>query len=290
MINAVIDVGSGTLKCLVAEWNGKIKVLRESTREVRLGVEEGCIPTEKFTEVFEAIVSLIDEARACGAKQIVAVATSAVRDASNQADFVKAFERATGVPLRVLSGQEEADAIGAGLLCDPDIGGHCVAFDIGGGSLERIEFDQRPLSAESFPLGVIRLARRFHPNIQDPLPRNAFGEIRALLKSTLPPYKGPLVFLSGSAYILLNWLQSQDASLPTNTLTDASLALAFSKIATLPLSERYKLPIIPKNRADVLPTSIALMQALMDLAGVNSVHCSRYNLKYGITYNLCKRP
>ncbi len=143
---AAIDLGSNTVHLLVADvgpGGAPWQVVDSDQRVTRLGEglaasgRLGQAPTERTTA---AVVEYVARARAAGAERVAIVATSAVREASNRADFVVRLERAAGERVRVVTGEEEAALTLAGVLhgLGQPLDGTTLMFDIGGGSTEYV--------------------------------------------------------------------------------------------------------------------------------------------------------
>src|SRR5437762_998505 len=138
---AAIDLGSNTVRLLVADVapgaTGWRTVLAEQ-RVTRLG--EGMRTTGALSEAATArtaaaVIEYVERSRSAGAARVAIVATSAVRDAVNSRAFVEHLERASGIDVRVVSGDEEARLTLAGIVAGIGrLPGVAVAFDIGGGS------------------------------------------------------------------------------------------------------------------------------------------------------------
>ena len=116
---AVIDVGSNSIKLLVADRApGGLREIVSTTLEVRIGTGIGSgkpsLTHEGMERGVAAISRLVSDAKAQGAERFMAVATSAVRDASNGGVFREQVQAATGLELRILTGIEEANGIGRG--------------------------------------------------------------------------------------------------------------------------------------------------------------------------------
>jgi exopolyphosphatase/guanosine-5'-triphosphate,3'-diphosphate pyrophosphatase len=116
---AALDVGSNSFHLLVVEAQpgGPVRVLERAKEMVRLGesaLDDGVISPECFDRAIRRLRSLAVQARAHRPDTLMAVATSAVREASNGRDFVEAAQRECGVALRVIDGVEEARLIYSG--------------------------------------------------------------------------------------------------------------------------------------------------------------------------------
>ncbi len=144
MLCAAIDIGSNTTRVLVAEPMGgqltKVMEQRAYTRINKALDADRTIPTEKIEEVCEVVATQVRLARELGAEVIRAVATAAVREASNGAEAAAAIEAASGVPVEVLDEEEEGRLafIGATKTLGHPVSGKIGVVDVGGGSTEVI--------------------------------------------------------------------------------------------------------------------------------------------------------
>jgi exopolyphosphatase/guanosine-5'-triphosphate,3'-diphosphate pyrophosphatase len=163
---AVIDIGSNSGRIMVygREAGGHLCLLAGSRASLRLarGLDKGGrIPQEALERAFLALRDFRSIARGSGARRIVAVGTSALRDAANGPAFIRRVRRELGLRLQLLSGVEEArygflGAVG-GLPVEDG-----VLFDLGGGSLQVGRFHgRRLLGAGSLPLGALRVSDAF---------------------------------------------------------------------------------------------------------------------------------
>src|SRR5215471_1037761 len=160
-----VDVGSNSIHLIVAEveTGGRIQILDRAKEMVRLGdgaLHTGVIPPEVFRRGLDALKFLRRIADRHKVDALAAVATSAVREAQNGGEFVRAARDEVGIDIRVIRGDEEARLIYLGARSSLDLGKRRVAlFDLGGGSLEVILADAQELYfTASLKLGVIRLA------------------------------------------------------------------------------------------------------------------------------------
>ena len=162
---AALDVGSNSFHLIVAdvETGGRIHVLDRAKEMVRLGdstLHKGVIAPEVFRRGLDALRALRRIADRHKVDALVAVATSAVREAQNGGEFVRAARDESGIDIRVIRGDEEARLIYLGARGSLDLGKRRVAlFDLGGGSLEIVLADAQELYfSSSLKLGVIRLS------------------------------------------------------------------------------------------------------------------------------------
>ncbi|HXA13851.1 MAG TPA: phosphatase, partial [Opitutaceae bacterium] len=161
---AVIDIGSNSIKLLVVSRDGNGRLAELTSRTIDARISAGI--SQKSPQLGEtgmaaglaAITDLLAAAAPLAPAQTLLVATSAVRDATNGADFRAHVRSTTGHDIRILTGDQEANLIGAGLACDPALSNlhDFYVFDLGGGSLECLAFRARQIAQEvSLPLGCV---------------------------------------------------------------------------------------------------------------------------------------
>jgi len=298
---AVIDIGSNSIKGLVAATGPGRGIWEIDHQAVDARISSGiggAVPSlgdEGRARALAAVETILAQMARYQPKQVAIVATSAVREAANSAEFCKQVHAHTGHRVRVLTGQEEARLIGRGLLCDPTLA-HLRDFlvlDLGGGSLEGLMFRGRQvIRAVSLPLGCVRLSERFSPNSSAPLTKEAAAElskhIRSILQEAqfdpLPPPGGVAIGLGGTFTTLRAMIAARQgkeiaASDPVLRI-EAIRELRY--ICDLTLEQRYRVPGLPKSRADVFPVAYLTVQMLAELGSLSAFHHSYYNLRWGV--------
>ena len=139
MLCAAIDIGSNTTRVLVAEpVNGQLKKVMEQRAYTRINKaidESGAIYPEKIEEVSDVVSTQVRLARELGAETIRAVATAAVREATNGTAAAAAIGAAAGVEVEILSEEEEGrlSFIGATKTLGHPVAGKIGVVDVGGG-------------------------------------------------------------------------------------------------------------------------------------------------------------
>jgi exopolyphosphatase / guanosine-5'-triphosphate,3'-diphosphate pyrophosphatase len=142
MLCAAIDIGSNTTRVLVAEpMDGQLKKVMEQRAYTRINKslrDGGEVPAEKTAEVAEIVATQVRLARELGAESIRSVATAAVREATNGDEVTATIAKASGVPVDVLSEEEEGrlSFIGATKTLGHPVEGKVAVVDVGGGSTE----------------------------------------------------------------------------------------------------------------------------------------------------------
>jgi exopolyphosphatase/guanosine-5'-triphosphate,3'-diphosphate pyrophosphatase len=201
----VIDVGSNTIRLHVSQ--GGDEVHREKA-VLRLGdsVERiGSIPPEKLDETAAAVAGFVDSARKHGAKEVEVLVASPGRQAANGPELLAVLESAGGVPVRLLSPQEEGRLAFIGALAVSRRGqrGSIAVVDVGGGSSQVTVGTRRDGVAwvRSVDIGSMRLASRLHPDDPpgDAAVQRAREEVARVLDGFLPPLPEVALAVGGSA-------------------------------------------------------------------------------------------
>lgn len=299
---AIIDIGSNSIKLLVAERapGGALTVRSTRALDVRisagLGQAVSRLSEESMIRGLDAVRTLLQEAAAFAPARTVLVATSAVRDAQNGPEFRERVRATTGQTIRILSGDEEASLIGRGLTCDPALAmlEDFYVFDLGGGSLECLAFRERqPKQAVSLPLGCVRLTEKF---VLDPaapfssdLARKISDHCAAILGRSgfvfdLPA--GAIAVGTGGTVTTARVILAAQRGValeatPPDVAVD-TLRAQLRELGALPLAARRRVGGLPSARADVFPTALATLIAVADRGKFPAFRHSYYNLRFGL--------
>ncbi len=299
---AVIDIGSNSIKLLVAHRTSDGHVTAQLTRTLDARISAGIsrsapqLSEEGMVRGQTAIQALLAEAGPFSPARIVLVATSAVRDARNGADFIARVHALTGHTLRILSGDEEAALIGRGLTCDPALAAlrDFYVFDLGGGSLECLAFsDRRITRAVSLQLGCVRLTEKFVADPSAPFTEPAATAIARHVRATLAasgfafslPPATVAVGTGGTVTTARALLAARAGATLEQTdslVTLADLRALLAWLGALPLAPRQQIPGLPAARADVFPTALATVIALAEIGRFSAYRNSLHNLRYGL--------
>ncbi len=298
---AVIDIGSNSIKILVAtrDPRGSIKQLLSRTLDARISegisAEKPKLTDDGMRRGLGAIRELLMEAEPYRPAKIQLVATSAVRDASNGAEFRSKVKAATKHDIRILSGKEEANAIGRGLTADPALADlrNFYLFDLGGGSLECLSFrDRKVQQSLSLQLGCVRLTEKFVSDTSVAFSPEARAGVMNEVESGLKE-AGFSFDLPGAAGVATGGTVStvraivgaganKKAEQTPAIIPVALLESLLDHIAVLPLEERKRVPGLPPPRADVFPVALTTFLGLAEAGGLTEFRHSFYNLRWGI--------
>ena len=278
---AVVDLGSNSVRLVVFEGKARnpVTIFNEKS-VVRLG--RGLETTGRLNpDGVQQAVALLQRfnavARSMNAHPFEVLATAAVRDASNGPEFVEQLRRVMpDVPIRILSGEEEADYAATGVLCGlPEADG--VVADIGGGSLELIRLeDGRKRQAQTLKLGVIRLSDRAGGSLET---ARAIVEDDLMGVDWLKDAGGRTLYLVGGAFRALARLQISRTFYPLNIVHQYDLRADEAREMTgwiIASSRRAleRLPGAPRKRLEDLPfAAIVLRRLLRRMAPHRVVFC-----------------
>ncbi len=304
---AVIDVGTNSIKLLVADVHGTdVQPVHEESRQTRLG--QGFYKThrlqpEAIARTTEAVWEFAEIARERNAASIRVIATSAARDAVNPTDLIASIERASGLKTEIITGAREAEWVFLGVNTDAELAGHPILLlDVGGGSAEFILGHGKKKSfAQSFPLGTVRLLEQF-PHA-DPPTRKEYEKIRAWLKDFLhrevrtqlePALKKQageihLVGTGGTTSILARVEKKLDRfdreKIERATLSFESIKAHRKQLWSLPLVERKEIVGLPRQRADVILAGVLIYEMVMAEFGFKQLRVSTRGLRFAAVMN-----
>lgn len=287
--SAVIDIGSNSVRLVVYEGPARAPaVIFNEKVAAGLGrglAIDGRIASEDAMRGLMALRRYALLAKHMEVQDLQCVATAAVRDAENGPEFIASAAEA-GLKIRLLSGEEEAEAAGYGVVSAiPDA--HGIAVDLGGGSLELAEVANGQVGRRaSFPLGVLRLPA-LRKQGQQPFER----AVRKMLRAAGWPdgMTGLPLYLVGGSWRALSRLDLELTHDPLAVLDQHSLprsALRRLVRATnrLTFEELRAIPGMASNRAAALPDAAALLAALVNILDVPEMTVSSSGLREGLLY------
>ena len=285
---AVVDLGSNSVRLVVYEGHCRNPVAIFNEKAVlRLGrglQATGRLNEEGMGQAFTVLHRYDAVARAMGAAPFEVLATAAVRDASNGADFVAGLQsRLPGVRIRILSGLQEAELSADGVLCGIPIADGILA-DIGGGSLEvvRLERGTRGVS-QTLGLGAIRLAERAGG---DPVRARAIAETDLAGVPWLIDGTGGDLYLVGGAWRALARIHMAQTGYPLQMVHHYTIGREEARdltgvIAGAGRRALERLPGLSRRRIDDLPYAAVVLRRVLRATGVRRVIFSASGLREG---------
>lgn len=297
MRTGVIDCGTNTFNLLIAERDEKQWTPLFNNRiNVRLGkggIAQGLIRNDRMARGIDALLSHREALLNYNADEVVVIATAAVRDASNVAEFIRAVKSATGFEVRVVDGMKEAELIFHGVAQSVSLGDdNVIVMDIGGGSTEFIIGIRQGICwKQSFPLGVARLFEFLAPS--DPITSEQLEKLEQALHKALEPLSialerfpaTRLIGASGSFDTLVAMIAARQNARPNQQSNKIALD-QFEDMRQLMLQstfeERVRIPGMLPLRADTLPLAAALINFVIKQFSITEMEQSAYALKEGV--------
>lgn len=292
---AAIDLGSNSFHMIVARIvNGSIQILSRIKRKVRLaeGLDENRVLSQEAIERGVACLALFAKRlNGFSPENVKVVGTYTLRRAVNNQDFLEQARQIFPYPIEIISGQQEARLIYAGVSHTQAEQGRKLVVDIGGGSTEMCIGDGfTPIRAESRHMGCVSFAKRFFPD--DTLSREAFEQAYQTAMDKIDDL--------GTEYRELGWKNVFGSSGTIKTvskvlaangygegiITESGLlgliesCLAFSNMKEISLKG------LLEERADVLLPGLAILLALFRTFQIQSMRYSDGALREGVMYGL----
>ena len=304
---AVIDVGTNSVHMVLAEVlpDFTYKILDRFKDMARLGngaFESQRLSDEAIARGLSVISRLVTLAKNKGYDRMIAVATSAVREAKNGGDFIDTVKEQTGLRVRVISGVEEARLIFLGVKNSvPMTEQPALAIDVGGGSVEVMAGNRdQLLHAKSLKLGAIRLSDQFLK--RTPPSERMLDELEELindqLKQTLDGFKvkrfDSLIATSGMAGNLAEVIHLRRTNRPLPQLNLATVSLKEVKeieqeLRHSTIKERLAIPGLDPKRVDTLFPATIVIRRLMELSNRDELVLCDKAIREGVIYDFIER-
>jgi exopolyphosphatase/guanosine-5'-triphosphate,3'-diphosphate pyrophosphatase len=296
-----IDVGTNSVRLLVVRINPNLSttVISEEKEVVRLGEQEfkdNLLRPEAMRRTVLVCRKFVELAKTYGATEIIAVGTSAIREALNQAEFLWQLKAEAGINVHVISGREEARLIYLGVSSSVDIGEEKAIFiDLGGGSTEiAIGNQYKCCYLDSLKFGTIRLTTKFiGEGWTGPVPIHVYEHIKRYVRSNMlrttaraKESGAKLAFGSSGTIINLAEITSRKFQKTDNgrnlVLKRKNLKKIVPILCSSSLSERREIRGINPERADIIIAGAAIIETLMEEFELDDIIVSYKGLRDGL--------
>lgn len=304
-ILGAIDIGTNSIHMVVVEINAQIpsfSIIAKEKDTVRLGdrnPETGNLTQEAINRSLAALKRCKHLAKSLKVDQIIAVATSATREATNGQEFLKRIEVELGIVVDLISGQEEARRIYLGVLSGMDFGGEVHAIiDIGGGSTEIILGDSKEARfLSSTKIGAVRLTNDFIHS--DPINHQEFitlqNYVRGMLERPVEEFKNALnqgenltfVGTSGTAETLALIHCSQNQEIEPLTLNGYQISLEdieeiLTRLINMNYAQRTTLHGMSERRAEIIIAGVTILVEAMKMLDIQHLTICERALREGV--------
>lgn len=294
----IIDLGTNSVRFNVHSIgrNGKPRLLHQEKLMIRLGEGvflKGKLDTKAVHRALDAFISFRHTATLLQAEQIIAFATSALREASDAETLTHLIREKTHIDIRVISGEEKAQLIAMGILAnEKSLKGKFGLVDIGGGSTEiSVCRGKKILYSSSFPLGTARLQQVF---LKTSPPQSIKGTdvepisaLRRNIKATLLPKLilegwpkiSRIIGSSGTIRALERILRKV---FPNSSLNRKNLAKLIKMMRKMTRAELNQIPGMEARRVDMILSGAILLEECMDSLNATEFTTTNYSLRDGI--------
>ncbi len=302
---AVIDLGTNTFNLLIVEVNSDktYQFIFQTKISVKLGeggINKGFIAPIPFNRGINALKTHRQTIEKYNVEKVYAIATSAIRDASNGAEFVAKANKECDIDIQVISGDKEAEIIYYGVREAVKMSDETsLIIDIGGGSTEFIIANKNQLFwKHSFLLGVARLLEIFNPS--DPITDKEKRALVDYLNLELQPLfnavkEYPITELIGSSGSFDSIAEMVAHRFYTPTIFDGKTEFSFNlddcaavheTIVNSTTAERMQMKGLPAMRVDMIVISSILVHFILKSFSIPKMRLSTYSLKEGLLFEI----
>ena len=302
---AVVDIGTNSTRLLIAdvEKNDVTEVERRSTvTNMGRGVDHsGLICTDAVDDVCTVVADYKSRYEEMGAERVMAIATSAVRDAVNGDAFVAELRERFGLDARLLTGKEEANLTYVGATSKRPAGESTLVFDIGGGSTELIVGSGAKVGFHtSLQAGTIRQSER-HLTRDPPDPKeleDLAADIRKKIDRAIAarPHGEPAraIAVAGTPTSLAAIDQALEPYDPRRVhgyhLGLHTIQRMLSRLSSLPLAERLRVPGLQPGRAPTIVAGTVILVQVMRAFKITEVEVSELDILHGSALSAAMAP
>jgi exopolyphosphatase/guanosine-5'-triphosphate,3'-diphosphate pyrophosphatase len=299
---AVVDVGTNSTRLLVADVaGGRVAEVERHSRVTRLGrgVDlAGQLAAEAIEAVCEAIADYVAIYEEAGAETVKAIATSAVRDASNGDAFIAELRERFAISAQVLDGEEEARLTYLGAASERPPAVPTLVVDIGGGSTELIVGTGEEIAFHaSLQAGVVRHSER-HLGSDPPAPAelealaaDARGLIESALDETPKPTATAGIAVAGTptslAAIELGLEPYDSKRVHGHVLSLPTIQRLLSQLSAAPLNKRVEIPGMHPDRAPTIVAGVVILVEVMRAFDLERIEVSEHDILYGTAISAC---
>jgi len=289
MVFAAIDIGSNAMRllfCRVYNVDGKPHFNKEELfrMPVRLGEDvflHGKISAAKADKLVTALKGFSELIKAYGVEGIKAVATSAMRDASNGEEIIARIKNEAGLTVEIIDGKNEAALVFSNHIEEMLNPRYAYLYiDVGGGSTElTLYFDEKVIAARSFNIGTVRM-------LLDKLDKNEWEEMKAWLKKNTYGIH-PLFGIGSGGNI--NKIFKMSGKKETKHLNYDKLKGIYEMLNSYTYQERIERLDLKPDRADVIVPAAKIFLTVMKNADIEKIFVPQIGLSDGLVHEMYEK-
>lgn len=294
---AIIDIGSNSARLVISSIlkNGAYKMFFNQKESLRLGQKvdgSNMLTEEAILSTIETIKHFSYMCKIHKVDETIAVATAAIRNAANGVELIERVYEATGINLKIISGEYEAFLSYVGVVNTLNVKSGII-FDLGGGSTEIVFFKNRKLlESVSIPIGAVNTTTMF--NTRDSISPSTLENVRAFIKKKLNDYPWlkqnnlPLIAVGGTGRTVAKIIQ-RAKKYPATKLHNYSYTLDtynefFNKLIVSNLEQRKKISGLSNERNDIILAGICIIKSLFEETGAKKMVTSGCGIREGLFF------
>ncbi|MBK6522349.1 MAG: exopolyphosphatase [Sphingobacteriaceae bacterium] len=289
MVFAAIDIGSNAMRllfCRVYKVDGKPHFSKEELirMPIRLGEDvflHGKISDEKADRLVTALKGFSELIKAYGVQASKAVATSAMRDASNGAEIIEKVKKETGLTVEIINGKLEASLVFSNHIEELINPKHAYLYiDVGGGSTElTLYFNNKVIAAKSFNIGTVRM-------LLDKIEKDEMENMKIWLKRNTVGIH-PLFAIGSGGNI--NKIYKMSGKKETKHLSYDKLKGLYDMLNSYTYQERIERLELKPDRADVIIPAAKIFLTVMKTADIERIYVPQIGLSDGLVHELYEK-
>ena len=301
---AAIDIGSNSVRCTIVDVpvGAPRTTLDDEKAYTRLGrgiTSTGRLSDDSMDETVAALKRMLSIAAEHEVTHLRAVATAAIRTASNGRDFVDRIERELGLQVEIISEEHEGRLAYLSAAESVDMGAGGAVIDIGGASVEIVRAEAGTIeSVTSLPLGAVVMSERFHA--RDPMTRANHKRLAEHVRAALAPTQAvqdlpvPTVVGSGGTVTAVATIVAAEKGLPPDNvhgfrISRADLTTLRKRLVDADAKERALMRGMPESRIDLIVAGVAVLEAIVNALEAPGLVVNARGMREGIIVETVNR-
>lgn len=283
---AAIDLGTNSCRLLIAGGQKMVPVARD-LRTTRLGeglTESGVLSINAMEKTLQCLKDFKKTIEQYKVKAYRIIATSAVREANNQREFVEKVRQKTGLAIDVITPEEEARLSYSGVTKGLDLAAAPLVVDLGGGSTEFIHWNDENRYCASIQVGAVRATEMGLSAVE------IVRRLGPVISQKARFSNSPLVFVGGTATTAVAVKMSLEDYRPElvhgQVMSREELADLYNMVERMPPSLLRRLPGLQPERADIIGRGLLIVLLIVDSLGKTEIIVSESDLLEGIIWEL----
>lgn len=297
---ASIDIGTNSMRLLIADYNKTISNRKKIVNTTRMGQginESGIISNDAIKRNLDSFISFVNTAKNDKAEQIYAIGTSALRDSKNKEQFIELAKLNTGIEIEIINGNTEAELGFYGVALGIDETERLLIIDIGGGSTEFVvgSKNEGVIYKESIDIGAVRLTEQFNAseknsNLEE-MTNFIYSKINHLQKAAKTYNIKKVVGIGGTittASSINQHMKIYDTDKIHNSLLRVeNIEYILRSLNSISLDERKKVIGLEASRADIIVSGLNILLCILKCMDIPTITVSEFdNLEGLIFYKL----